>query len=133
MNTPVSFEIAKLLKEKGFDKKTDSAYVDTTPFSENENDLVEYAFPQNHNEKEHRISAPTIAEVVMLLYDEHGVWIVVSTTISKQFIYKCIDMSGKKDPSKSNYPTCVSKDGTYYNSPTEAYLQAIKYTLKNLI
>ena len=77
--------------------------------------------------------SPTIAEVVMWLYEKHGIWTVVSTTISKQFIYKCIDMSGKKDPSKSNYPTCVSKDGTYYNSPTEAYLQAIKYTLKNLI
>ena len=99
MNTPVKFEIHKLLIGKEIDLSV----------------------------------RRTIAEVVMWLYEKYGIWIVVSTTISKQFIYKCIDMSGEKDQSKSNYPTCISKDGTYYNSPTEAYSQAIEYTFKNLI
>lgn len=129
MNTPVIFEIAKLLKEKGFNKKTDSAYVDTTPFSENENDLVEYAFPQNHNEKEHRISAPTIAEVVMLLYEKHGIWIEVvwDIEINKEVKWYSgitkIGDSSELEVFQSN--PC--------HSPTEAYEAAIIYTLKNLI
>ncbi len=126
MNTSVNFEIAKLLKEKGFDVKTIGSYVDTTPFSENENDFVEYFFKQNHNEKEHRVSAPTIAEVVMWLYEKHGIWI-------------CVDKSAGFDWWKFNIR--ILKDvgyvfgefGSDYNSPTEAYSAAIEYTLKNLI
>ena len=127
MNTPVSFEIAKLLRGKGFSEKTLQAYV----YRGIEHQDSSYKGWLTKDKLLCDISAPTITEVVMWLYEKYGIWIVVSTTISKQFIYKCIDMSG--ETSKRNYPTCVSKDGTYYNSPTEAYEAAIIYTLKNLI
>ena len=48
MNKEVNFEIAKLLKEKGFRLLPDF-----------------------------KSSYPTIAEVVMWLYEKHGVWISV--------------------------------------------------------
>lgn len=138
MNTPVKFEIAKLLKEKGFEQKERPSYL-LVPFGEctaldtfgHDCDKLGFGDRIGYYIPDKTINAPTIAEVVMWLYEKHEIWIVVSTTISKQFIYKCIDMSG--ETSKRNYPTCVSKDGTYYNSPTEAYSQAIEYTLKNLI
>lgn len=63
------------LKDKAVDTKVNCAYVDTTPFSEIKNDLTEYVAKQNHNQKEHRYSAPTIAEVVCWLYDKHGIFI----------------------------------------------------------
>ena len=129
MNTPVSFEGAKLLRGKGFSEKTLQAYV----YRGIEHQDSSYKGWLTKDKLLCDISAPTITEVVMWLYEKYGIWIVVSTTISKQFIYKCIDMSGEKDQSKSNYPTCISKDGTYYNSPTEAYEAAIEYTLKNLM
>jgi hypothetical protein len=55
MNTPVSFEIAKLLKEKGY------------PFE----------FITVGELKEVPLNIPTIAEVVMWLYKKHGIWIGV--------------------------------------------------------
>jgi len=122
MNTPVNFEIAKLLKEKEFDVKTTDSYVDTTPFSENENDFVEYFFKQNHNEKEHRVSAPTIAEVVMWLYEKHGIWIYIKQGYKWEWYIETV----------ANHPELKYYDGLE-DSPTEAYESAIKHTLENLI
>ena len=119
MIAPINFELAKLLKEKGFDEKTYSAYVDTTPFSESKNDFVEYAFVQNHNKKEHRVSAPTIAEVVMWLYEKHGIWIWVEKNTNNLFTAWV----------KTNIPYTMPDT----NSPTEAYEAAIEYVLLNLI
>ena len=126
LNKNVDFSTAKLLKEKRYDEKTNSAYVDTTPFSESENDLVEYAYSQNHNEKEHRTSAPTIAEVVMWLYEKHGIWIYIMQSTAR-LDFRCftqrLKILGEVD----------FQNDEKYSSPTEAYEAAIKYTLENLI
>ena len=74
----------------------------------------------------------TIAEVVMWLYEKHGIWIYVSTikwnyddnTI--RFAYR-ITVYIDKSPSDN----ITSRFD--YGSPTEAYEAAIEYTLKNLI
>ena len=69
------------------------------------------------NESEELLcSAPTIAEVVMWLYEKHGDWISV--------------VKFEKYSSCTFRHNCLFKE---YNSPTEAYEAAIEYTLKNLI
>lgn len=98
MNIPVSFEIAKLLKEKQIIFKTDEYYSSETEVTS-----------KSYNE----YPAPTIAEVVMWLYEKHKFWTEVTTDINGKFCFPWLE--GK------------------YNSPTEAYSAAIEYTLKNLI
>lgn len=128
MNTPVSFEIAKLLKEKGFDEICQKWYsVEGSLYYQDEFDNNRGFIPACQCE------APTIAEAVMWLYEKYGIWINVSITIHKEYFYQCMDTTGKKDPTKNNYPSRICEPGNYYNSPTEAYEAAIEYTLNNLI
>lgn len=103
MNTPINFKLAKLLKEKGFEQN-----------------------PMKHINQatlEGTLVFPTISEIVMWLYEKHGIWIWVEPTgINDKFCYKYRLSDG---------------DGTkvleWFKSPTKAYEGAIEYTLKNLI
>lgn len=121
MTTHVSFELAKLLKEKGFDKIGKFYYPDDgNLLNKNKGSIRHIAY---------RIQAPTIAEVVMWLYEKHMVWISVSMENNEEdkisFYYSItenVDSQTYFRIRKSNY-----------NSPTEAYEAAIEYTLKNLI
>ena len=110
MNTPVKFELAKLLKEKGFPLKN-------TGYAYNKNgELVDPCFSIWECE------APTIAEIVMWLYEKHGIWISVDYDQEIQWYYNIVD---------------ISEEGGYlvdkFNSHIAAYLAAIDYTLNNLI
>jgi hypothetical protein len=98
MNTLISFEIAKLLKEKGY------------PFE----------FITVGELKEVPLNIPTITQVVMWLYEKHGVWIYTSKPDEQGWV---THWQGLTD-----YPSLQ-----YYSSPTEAYKAAIEYTLKNLL
>ena len=75
MNTPVSFEIAKLLKDKGFDEPVNNytSERDGDYFS-NEKQTISY---KNYNEIRNVYAAPTIAEVVMWVHKEKGLWVNV--------------------------------------------------------
>jgi len=180
MNTPVSFPIAKLLEEKGFDKSTEANWwILAKDHSENYNkklpvDESKIFFAENSYELElktqideetehnvyHVLGAPTIAEVVMWLYEKHGVWIEL--TMGKDHtgvwfdwdIFSTItprkdDILGEEgveyedDPNEKwlNYDTTYSSmiderfatmDKESCSSPTEAYEAAIEYILKNL-
>ena len=117
MNTPVSFELAKLLKEKGFDVSVRTAwYIDEVGY---------WKIPMNHNQSNVKYSAPTIAEVVMWLYEKHEIWVIVIPEL----------LNGVE----IRYYPSVFEQGigedieVYYNSPTEAYEAAIEYCLTNLI
>lgn len=111
MNTPVSFPIAKLLKEKGFDKKVLCCYnIDNGKLS-----VAPHHELSNFNAGVH-YSAPTIADVVMWLYEKHGIWIEVYF-----------------DGFKKNFYIVQSGEEIEFNSPTEAYEAAIEYCLINLI
>lgn len=116
MNTPVSFEIAKLLKGKGFPqpKSVYQASQHGLHFTWYNRDGV-YMASYNLGDT---VQAPTITEVVMWLYENHGIWISVE---QNSFI----------GGGKSSFISNVERKE--YNSPTEAYSQAIEYTLKNLI
>ena len=102
MNTPVKFEIAKLLEEQGY------------PFE----------FITVGELKEVPLNIPTIAEVVMWLYEKHEIWISVDPENDKDTWFHTISYN-KSETIFGNYNT--------YNSPTEAYEAAIEYTLNNLL
>lgn len=126
MNTPVNFEIAKLLKEKGFSKslpsicfiKEESNYTSTMVYEVLDMDF-EY------------ILRPTIAEVVMWLYEKHGIWVYAD---SHEFNKWCYYYRYNRPHELSSK---ITENGQFglddYNSPTEAYSAAVEYTLKNLI
>lgn len=113
MEKHIEFELAKLLKEKGFDKPVYQYYRD-------EEKIVILSSPNNANQHGGGfVSAPTIAQVVMWLYEKHGVWIEVRKSyLLHQFV------AVTKNPRIE----LSSKD-----SPTEAYEAAIKYCLENII
>ena len=148
MNTPVNFEIAKLLKEKGFKNETANYYFEDGEYREGEltgtNGYYgeDYSFSQSEflenwnsdwiTTKDgsrcfgcskdrgyfETYSAPTIAEVVMWLYDTHGIWIYAKRGYGWEFIIETTEI--------------LHNDGTFY-SPTEAYSDAILYTLNNFL
>jgi len=119
MNTRVSFEIAKLLKEKGFDIPQLFVYIDGDISWKVDNTRC-------RNQIEGEYAAPTIAEVVMWLYEKHGIWTVVNVNIMGSWYFEHFDLKEKRNAQFK--PT-----DTHYDSPTEAYEAAIIYTLKNLI
>ena len=134
MNTPVKFELAKLLKLKGFDlvtrrfypkpkcklfgldeqgrtypivNKTRTYYIDEAAVLKEENAYY----------------APTIAKVIMWLYEKHGIWIYAFRHNFDKEFYWSIDTKNEDE--------FTSDDN--FNSPTEVYEAAIDYTLNNLI
>ena len=115
MNTPVSFEIAKVLKEKGFNIPQLYFYIDGDISWKVDNTRC-------RNQIEGEYAAPTIAEVVMWLYEKHGIWI--NCNIAPNFeTFSCYVVHKKLG----------GYDTEEFNSPTEAFSEAIEYTLKNLI
>lgn len=119
MNTSVKFELAKPLKEKGFDKKgcLEEKWLGNKYVGKKEIPVFGIS----------RTSVlPTIADVVMWLYEKHGIYIqVISKNVSNQ-------MSFRFELKRFQWDSCVS-DSILYNSPTEAYSAGIEYTLKKLI
>ena len=126
MNTPVSFEIAKLLKEKGFKPIKLFGYISKF-YNPNTKTLLAYG-RTGRTDLSKAYFAPTIAEVVMWLYEKHGLWIEIS-----------LNQFSKPNNLQWMYSIVFTEDCTYshspkaYSSPTEAYSEAIEYTLKNLI
>jgi hypothetical protein len=120
MNTIVNFEIAQLLKDKGFDE--------TIKSYDKEGKLITVSITIRRFKPEKvYYPAPTITEVIMWLYEKYGIWIGVgSLRIGEwHFNYKHINTNESLQYAKES--------GFKHNSPTEAYLEAILYTLNNLI
>lgn len=120
MNTPVSFPIAKLLKEKEYKDKnmlgtvrlSEPEYYDPNGIIHNIKDI----FEEKDYEIEDCFNAPTIVEVIMWLYEKYAIWIEVYY-----------------DDGKKEFYTVLNGEEYKYNSPTEAYETTIKYVLENLI
>ena len=142
MNTPVNFETSKLLKEKGFDIPVKNYYL----IQEKGNYLHE-GFEDsywgdnrivNWNKDvvgikpfEGFLSAPTIVDVVMWLYEKHGIW----TYVHKDggWWFPVIENYYDEDDQGTIIEDLSKMTKTYFDSPTEAYEAAITYTLNNLI
>ena len=132
MNTPVSFELAKLLKEKGFDTPCINYYTLSNEFTPK--DYLFTGKADNYNNVKNSvhnnngtISAPTIAEVVMWLYEKHRIWVVVDNLIDNKFYFS------HRDTKTNNYASRSGCNEEGYESPTEAYEAGIRYVLSNLI
>ena len=125
MNTPVSFELAKLLKEKEFDNE--SAYY----YTKNGEARYDSEFPSLQGTKYFEYyDMPTIAEVVMWLYEKHGLWtnvVYMGFELKYSWSVDIITTSG------SHWDSYGEEGDICYNSPTEAYEAAIEYTLTKLI
>jgi hypothetical protein len=133
MNKRVSFPIAKLLKEKGFDGYKDKYHYP------NLSDKQEICLPTDWNKftdmagNSEYYSAPTIADVVMWIYEKHGIWIWVG----------CRDLENGKTifiANGRNVPSTKSNgfviDVIPYqpkDNPTEAYETAFEHILNKLI
>lgn len=119
MNTEVSFPLAKLLKEKGFDEKVNSYFADN---GREEHFQPKYKMNYNSYLKVGLThSRPTIAEVIDWIYEKHGVWIY-SYHNGTLFIGSIQDSTGS-----------IKGRLLGYKTPTEAYSAAIEYVLTNLI
>lgn len=129
MNKPVNFEIAKLLKEKEFNLYCQCSYWndELTPYTPG------YALEDGTTSNEkywefERYYAPTITEVVMWLYEKHGIWIeCLHRGMLGDFTFKV----SKLKKGWRTEPHYIHETG--FNSPTGAYEAAIKHTLENLI
>lgn len=152
MTTRVNFEIAKLLKEKGYDEECNSYF--SQALFEGADPNWEGVFPKgsvfqypdyhhnslpNTNDLLFTCSAPTIAEVVMWLYEEYGIWVEANYLPNVEkfaFIAKPLDFKKPKEfSSYKEYYRATSRFLSIdrYETPTEAYSAGIEYTLKNLI
>lgn len=133
MTQTVGFNLAKLLKENGFDIPTTQFYTSgkKSYLTEAEDYMTEkYAICNWNNgfgsyptkAEDVACSAPTITEVVMWLHNKHNIWISV---------YKYKDHAADVNDNivfRGHYTKF--KD---FNSPTEAYEAAINYVLTKLI
>ena len=136
MNKEVNFEIAKLLKDKGFDEPCYNAY--NKHGMQFANGWLEYIWedeitlPFNKNALwPEDVLAPTIAEVVMWLYEKYGIWISVQLYVHLGNVSK-FQFTIQSQKSKS-INSIVQLNTNPFNSPTEAYSAAIEYTLNNLL
>lgn len=132
MNKPVNFEIAKLLAEKGFDERCRFVH-DTW---NNIHDWVEDGEGEHRNSHKNAsiyYSAPTIADVVIWLYEKHGIWASVYTM--DKWLPNGNDREQLFDYSLKQMKLGlidIPKKPEEFNSPTEAYEAAIKYVLSNI-
>ena len=132
MNKPVNFEIAKLLKEKGYENE-DCESVYLTDFDEEYPPEKIELSTRNLRERtigEFDYIAPSIAEVVMWLYEEHGIWISVDTDINGKF-RQILRKHNSNDRAWEVKNTFFISE--YYSSPTESYEAGIKHSLENFL
>ena len=138
MNKSVNYELAKLLKEKGFNEQSSCFYTKPNskmfgldehgrcyPIKNNPKTLWVIGNAVTLNEKNVYL-APTIAEVVMWIYEKYDIWISVDMVFEEHqtgFWY-CIRESKDTDHA-------ITSDE--YNTSTEAYEAAIQYCLNHLI
>lgn len=119
MTKLVSFEIAVLLKGKGYNGRCeDWSYLDKNCIA-------------MHYDDKTCVKRPTIGQVVMWLYKKYGIWINVGIYVGlgdlNNFQFD-IQRGGTK-----TINSMVDLSLKSFTSPTESYTSAIWHTLNNLI
>lgn len=128
MNKLVEFSTARLLKEKGFIPPILAPSIDY--YLPNGSKINFDYIRRNTDYRDWCYYSPTIAEVVMWIHKEKGLWVNVmymGFELKYSWSIDIITTSG------SDWDSYGEEDGICYKSPTEAYEAAIEYTLKNLI
>ena len=116
----VSFEMAKLLKEKGFDEPTIGTYYKDGTF--------EYLSLNKWNSKfVIPISAPTLQMAMKWLREVHNIAINIGwgEVFEDKFQWWCIILNQKEGR--------ILRDSEYFNTYEQAANTAIRYCLENLI
>jgi hypothetical protein len=129
----VSFEIAKLLKEKGFDGECQGYYEVPTKISLQKDVRKQLnVLPKNWNEYNKEcvvceyISIPTHQMVLKWLREVHNIHCTIDIGYGSKAMYFSNVYSTKKSGALHN-------ETGYYNSYEEAVEAALLYVLKNLI
>ena len=121
--TYITFEQAKLLKEKWFNENVEGLYFDTEikvlPIKPSNIDFASTRY----------YSAPEQHIVVEWLRIKHGIFIGIDV-VSNLFKYKILKCEGLISQTFGNEIKCSSFD---FNSPQEAYIHAFDYILKEMI
>ena len=128
MNTLISFELKVLLFKKGFRYELSHSYDPELGGTRVNHSLAE----QRWNEGDLTYVDITIADVVMWLYEKHGIWVSVKT-IKWNYEHNTIRFNYNICKFNHNNSSDITDVVYDFNSPTEAYEAAIEYTLKNLI
>lgn len=141
MNTPVSFELAKLLKDKSFDEKvTDYYFISTLSegVQEGKSPVLQHINSDFPLDKP-IWSRPTFAEVVMWLYEKYRIWISVEGDDDYTFKFEICNWKWYEHEKSFRLSSFVIGETFWhtksesFNSVTEAYEAAVDYTLQNLI
>lgn len=119
MNKLVTPEIKQLLFDKGWRYELSEIYDPEIGGTRVMHSLGE----QRWNEGDLSYVDITIVEIVMWLYEKHGIWIYPFRHDFNNQFYWHIDTAHEDEFTSDNV----------FNSPTEAYEEAIKYTLTKLI
>lgn len=128
MNKEVSYKLAVLLKEKGYNISTGTCYFNSEFFS-SEN-LIPLKYPKlKGKEYKEKVSnklifAPTIAEVIMWILKKYNIWIEV-------FCPKSYHTSWYGLVKVVNSSECHEHCTEECNTPIEVYEKAIEHILKN--
>jgi len=121
----VSFEVEKLLKEKGFDEKCEYCYAE---FSKDDIKVIALSPAKRAQSlKEDRYPYVTLQMAMKWLREVHGIFVSIEYShICEQFKYTiCLkDLSLRENGAHVDY---------IYNSYEAACEAAIKYCLENLI
>ena len=122
----VSFEVAKLLKEKGFDEPCRTYYQD----KEFVDDVCTQYYQWNSKSPFGQISCPTLQMAMAWLREVHDIFIVI-----EPYTYNYVDEKNSSYVASlwqgdNYYENPLSKDFPSYEETVEA---AIKYCLENLL
>lgn len=126
----VSFEVAKLLKEKGFDEATNRYY--NAQYDEIR--TVSDTFMTHWNNEEHMkrlmmegaLAIPTLQMACRWLRDVHNIHIGINPISGKGYNATIYDVADFDDYG-------IISDTEFFFHPEEAVEAALKYTLENLI
>lgn len=131
-----SFEIAKKLKEKGFNEQCLAYYTKDSNFYYNKSygSDVENAFKSFNSRPNHicgkRIDAPTISQVLKWLREKKEIDIIIDLIITYNYNLERIrEYSCRIYTSKLNKP----KTTDCFKSFEQAAIDGIKYVIDNLI
>lgn len=150
MNTPISFELSKELKEKGFDKESLHFYTKPRCKMLSVDEHGRYYSIVNTPKKLYIIGthyvtndkniyyAPTIAEVVCWIYNKYDIWIslIPDSSSGYRLLNRKFSVSIFRFNMNLNVQVEIirkNKDILYFNLPENAFDYAINYTIKNLI
>ena len=128
----VSFEVAKLLKEKGFNEPCIATYNSTT-----KKFYIEELYLDWSTQWKSRISAPTHQMAMKWLREIHDIIVVVEPHMydyinskTSNYVF-CLWYGDNYEEPYSNQHSNIH--GTIYNSYEEAVEAALKYSLEKLI